>query len=117
MPFGQSSLADIHLTHRVFMYVASVAVLALFVAVLRRRPSRAVVRSAWVVLGLLPLQILLGALNVWLHTEYEVLIVAHLAVATALWARLVWLALSLRAVPLPLGAQARSPAPGEAVAA
>ena len=35
--------------------------------------------------GILLVQLLLGALNVWLE-EYEVLIVAHLAVGTLLWA-------------------------------
>jgi len=107
MPFGQSRLADIHLTHRAFMYVATVALLALFVLILRHRPSVTAVRSAWVALGLLGVQIALGASNVWLQTEYEALIVAHLAVGTALWARLAWLAFALRAVPLPVSAHAR----------
>jgi heme A synthase len=115
MPFGQSALADVHLTHRAFMYGASVALLALVVAAVRRRPSASVVRSAWVALGLLVLQIALGAANVWVRTEYELLIVAHLTVATLLWARVVWLALDLRVAPLRAGAAER--ARGPAVAA
>ncbi len=37
MPFGQSRLVDIHLTHRAFMYLASVLLIALIVVSLRRR--------------------------------------------------------------------------------
>jgi heme A synthase len=44
------------------------------------------------------LQILLGALNVWLG-EHPVLIVAHLTLATLLWATVVHAATSLLAVP------------------
>jgi heme A synthase len=116
-PLGQTQLADVHLTHRLFMYLASVALLALVVAVARRRPSSGVARSAWVALGLLALQILLGAANVWLTTEYDALIVAHLTVATLLWTRLVWLALALQEVPYPAGVARPVPAPGEAVTA
>jgi len=100
LPFGQARLVDIHLTHRVFMYVASLLVLLLVVVALRRRPSPGVVRSAWVALGLLCVQILVGALNVWLD-EYEVLIVAHLTLATLLWSTLVALGFQLYRVPAP----------------
>ena len=37
MPFGQSRLVDIHLTHRAFMYLASVLLIALIAVSLRRR--------------------------------------------------------------------------------
>ena len=37
LPFGQSRSLDIHLTHRAFMYLASVLVLALFALVLAQR--------------------------------------------------------------------------------
>jgi heme A synthase len=100
LPFGEARLVDIHLTHRVFMYIASALVLWLVVAALRRRPGRAVTQLAWVTLGLLGTQILVGALNVWLD-EYEVLIVTHLALGTLLWASLVGLALNLFRVPEP----------------
>ena len=44
------------------------------------------------------MQILLGALNVWLG-EHPALIVAHLTLATLLWATVVHAAASLLAVP------------------
>jgi heme A synthase len=105
VPFGEARLVDIHLTHRVFMYVASALVLALVITALRRRPSRGIVVHAWVTLGLLGVQIVVGALNVWLD-EYEVLIVTHLTLGTLLWATLVGLALQLYRVPAPSGAPA-----------
>jgi heme A synthase len=51
---------------------------------------------------LLALQILLGALNVWLG-ENPTLIVAHLTLATMLWATVVQAATSL--LPVPAGAR------------
>jgi cytochrome c oxidase assembly protein subunit 15 len=112
MPFGQSQLVDIHLAHRAFMYLATILLLGLIFLVLRRRPSPGVVRSAYLIGGLLVLQILLGALNVWLD-EYEALIVAHLAAGSLLWTAAVGLAFQLYRVPAP----ARSLARAEAVAA
>ena len=100
MPFGQAPLVDIHLTHRVLMYVASLLVVALVVVAVRRRPSARTVRMAWIAAGVLAVQVLLGALNVWLQ-EYELLILAHLAVATLLWGHLFALNLQLYRVPLP----------------
>ena len=82
MPFGETTLVDIHLTHRFFMYIASILVIALAVVALRRRVA---VRYAWALAGLLAVQILVGALNVWLD-EYELLILLHLALGTLLWA-------------------------------
>ncbi len=100
LPFGQAPLVDIHLTHRVLMYVASILVIALVVVAVRRRPSQGIVRTAWATAALLAVQILLGALNVWL-AEYELLILAHLAAATLLWAQLTALNLQLYPVPAP----------------
>jgi heme A synthase len=94
MPFGEARLVDIHLTHRFFMYLAVLAVLALAVLTIRRRPGGGLVRSAWVALGLLAVQVLVGALNVWLE-EYEVLIVLHLALGTLLWWTVASMTLSL----------------------
>jgi len=105
MPFGDSRLVDIHLTHRFFMYIASALVLALVVLALRRRPSRGIVVHARVALALLCAQVLVGALNVWLD-EYEALIVTHLTLGTLLWGSLVGLALQLYRVPAPAGARA-----------
>ena len=39
MPFGQARLVDIHLTHRAFMYLTTLLVLALVALALRRRPE------------------------------------------------------------------------------
>jgi len=91
MPFGEARLVDIHLTHRFFMYLASILVIALVVVALRRRVA---VRYAWGLAALLVVQIVVGALNVWLD-EYELLILAHLALGTLLWATSLGMALQL----------------------
>jgi heme A synthase len=91
MPFGESRLVDIHLTHRFFMYIASALVVALVVVSLRRRLA---VRYAWALAGLLAVQVLVGALNVWLD-EYELLILLHLALGTLLWATSLGMTLQL----------------------
>ena len=91
MPFGEAELVDIHLTHRAFMYLASLLVIALVVTALRRGVA---VRYAWALLGLLGVQILVGALNVWLE-EYELLILLHLALGTLLWATSLGMTLQL----------------------
>jgi len=98
LPFGETRLVDIHLTHRVFVYLTTLLVLSLIVLALRRRPSAGVVRSAWIALGILGAQLLVGALNVWLD-EYEALIVLHLALGTLLWGTLVALTFQLFGVP------------------
>jgi heme A synthase len=107
MPFGQSRLVDIHLTHRAFMYLASALLIALIVVSLRRRVA---VPYALALAGLLVTQILVGALNVWLD-EYEWLIVLHLALGTLLWATT--LGLTLQVSP----ARERAHGRAEAVAA
>jgi heme A synthase len=103
MPFGQARLVDIHLTHRAFMYVASILILSLFAAVMWQRRRRAggiepaLVGAAGASVAVLFGQVLLGALNVWLG-EHEWLIVAHLSVGTLLWCSLVLVSLlALRA--------------------
>ena len=101
MPFGEARLVDIHLTHRLFMYIAVALVLALVIVTLRRRPDPGLVRGAWVALGLLVVQVLVGALNVWLD-EYEVLIVLHLALGTLLWWTVIAMTLMLYRVPSPV---------------
>ena len=117
LPFGQARLVDIHLTHRVFMYLATIFVVALIVMVLRRRPSAEAVRAAHAAGGLLLCQILVGALNVWLD-EYEALILLHLALGTLLWSSVVSVALALYPAPAPAPAAAPAGSPaGKAVAA
>jgi heme A synthase len=101
MPFGEARLVDIHLTHRFFMYLAVVLVLALVVLTLRRRPAAEIVRGAWAALAILGIQVLVGALNVWLD-EYEALIVLHLALGTLLWWTVIAMTLTLYRVPSPV---------------
>ena len=108
LPFGEARLVDIHLTHRVFMYLAVIAVSALALMALRRGYKR----GAHLLAGLLMAQVLLGALNVWLD-EYELLILAHLALGTLLWAASVNLVFQLYAARAPAPAAAR----GQPVAA
>jgi heme A synthase len=94
LPFGSSRLVDIHLTHRVFMYITAALVVWLAVAALRRglRPY------AWALLGILVVQILVGALNVWLE-EYEAMIILHLGLGTLLWMTSAWTTMQLYRVP------------------
>jgi heme A synthase len=104
LPFGRSRALDIHLTHRAFMYIASALVLALLIAVVvrgRRRPSpasRRLTAAAAVAAGVLAVQVLLGALNVWLG-EIAWLVVVHLTVGTLLWCSLVYVSLLALKVP------------------
>jgi heme A synthase len=86
MPFGQSRLVDIQLTHRLFMYLASIAVLAMAgLALIRRAPSRAFGLAAAVLAG----QVLLGAANVWAG-KHAGLILGHLTLGTILWSTVVY---------------------------
>src|SRR5215217_9362766 len=107
MPFGKAELVDIHLTHRAFMYIAALLVIALVVVAVRRG---VLTRDAWALAGLLAVQILVGALNVWLD-EYELMILLHLALGTLLWATT--LGMTLQLAP----ARERSPRRAEPVAA
>jgi heme A synthase len=110
MPFGDARLVDIHLTHRAFMYIATLLVITLVVLSLRRGVAS---RFTWLALGILGAQVLVGALNVWLD-EYEALIVLHLGLGTLLWMSVVGLTLQL--YPARSGAPERSASP-QAVAA
>jgi heme A synthase len=99
LSFGQSRLADIQLTHRLFMYLAAIAVLAtVALALVRRPPSRAF----WVAGLVLVAQIALGAVNVWAG-KHAGLIVAHLMLGTGLWSVLVYAGATLipAAEPMP----------------
>jgi heme A synthase len=113
LPFGTSRLVDIQLTHRVLMFLASIALIAFAVAALRRGlRSRAVLA----ILAILAVQVLLGAINVWVG-EHAGLIVLHLATGTLLWMTTIQAAMQLLPVPAPTGAQARSGSREEAAAA
>lgn len=109
LPFGDR-FVNIHLTHRVFVYLTTMLVIALAVAIYRRRPSPTMVKAAWVMLLLLVGQIVLGGLNVWLSNEYSALVVAHLTVATLLWATLS--VVNLEMVRTPSLARDAAPASG-----
>jgi heme A synthase len=104
LPFGSGKYVDIHLAHRAFVYLFSAAVIALIVMALRRG---VVTRAAWALAGLLVVQIALGAVNVWLAKEYELLILAHLTTATLLWGTLSALNLQLVRIPAPAPEPAR----------
>ncbi|GIK78821.1 MAG: hypothetical protein BroJett022_25110 [Actinomycetes bacterium] len=108
LPFGRDSLLDAQLTHRVLMFVATIAVLC-FVGLALRRGIR-----GWPILtagGLVLLQVLLGALNVWLG-KHAGLIVGHLTLGTLLWATVVWAGLTLVEVPGRVGDAAPAPEAG-----
>lgn len=113
LPFGESRLADIQLTHRAFVYAASAAIL-LLLAIAFRRGVRS--RLLWTALLLLISQVLLGALNVWLG-EHATLIVAHLITATLLWSTLLLLGFRFALAPAAQGAGAREPVKAPATAA
>jgi cytochrome c oxidase assembly protein subunit 15 len=81
LPYGERELVDIQLVHRTLMLAAAAAIAAFAFALLRRRLAR---RLAIGLLAALAAQVLLGAANVWLG-EHAGLILAHLALATALW--------------------------------
>ena len=114
LPFGRSSALDIHLTHRAFMYLTVVLLLALVAVVLRQRrrldpdSAASLTRLSLAIVGVMIVQVLLGAVNVWAG-EHAWLIVAHLAGGSALWVALVVFAIRLTAVPeaSPAGARRR----------
>jgi heme A synthase len=105
LPFGESRLTDIHLTHRALVYLATAAIL-LLIGIALRRGSRS--RLLALAAGLLLAQLLLGALNVWLG-EHPTLIVAHLAVGTLLWSTVLMIAYTLAYAPESAGARRRAP--------
>jgi heme A synthase len=105
LPFGNNRLTDIHLTHRVFVYAATLAIILLLsVAFARGARDRLLLLAALLLVG----QVLLGGLNVWLG-EHAALIVGHLTVATLLWATLVSIAYRLAWLPSPARSSERAP--------
>jgi heme A synthase len=108
LPFGNNRLTDIHLTHRVFVYLATIAIIVLLsVAYARGSRDRLLALAALLLLC----QLLLGALNVWLG-EHGVLIVAHLAMATLLWSAVVSIAYRLAFLPATVPSRERAPRAG-----
>jgi heme A synthase len=100
MPFSYGRLVDIQLTHRLFMYLTAIAILAMTAIAVRRRVvlppngNRAFLLIPLLLVG----QILLGAINVW-EGKHPGLVVAHLTLATILWGTVVYAATSLIEVP------------------
>lgn len=99
-PFGSGRMVDIHLVHRSFMYLTAILVLMLAIKIIRDARSRdATLRPfAFAAIGILGLQILLGAMNVWLTKRGE-LILGHLTVGTLLWIVTLWLTISVTGRP------------------
>jgi heme A synthase len=108
MPFSYGRLVDIQLTHRLFMYLTTIAVLAMTIIAVRRRvvlpPDGN--RAFLLIPLLLACQILLGAINVW-EGKHAWLVVSHLTLATILWGTVVYAATSLVRVPEAVGAPQR----------
>lgn len=109
MPFGEHRLVDIQLTHRAFMYLAALSVVALLVVSLRQRVA---VGAFALLAALVAAQILLGAANVWFD-KHAGLIVGHLTLGTLVWAMSVYATSLLLPVHAPASTtRARQDAPG-----
>lgn len=104
-PFGMSRMTDIHLVHRALMYLTAILVLALAAIILRyaRDHGPALRPWAFAAIGVLALQITLGALNVLLDKSGW-LIIAHLATGTILWIIAVSLTINVTGRPRAHGA-------------
>jgi heme a synthase len=113
LSFGQSRLADIQLTHRMFMYLAAIAVIAMAALALRRRGQS---RAFWIAPLVLVAQIVLGAINVWAG-KHAGLIVGHLALGTTLWATTVYATATLLPASTPVADRLVQAEPGGAVPA
>jgi heme A synthase len=107
LPFGSTRLVNIQLAHRLAVYLTVLAVAAVIVMILRRRPSPVMRHLAFVLGGLLVLQFVLGVLNVVLG-DYEALIAAHLTVASLLWATMTAVTIQVFRVPAPVVEKARA---------
>ena len=82
-------LANIHYIHRVVAAAVGVLVLALAVQTLRRDRRQVMVAGVTLAFVIYVVQVFVGASNVWLDLATPVRI-AHLALASALWAVLVF---------------------------
>ncbi len=82
-------LADIHYLHRVVAAAVGVLVLALAVQTLRRDRRRVIVAAVTLAFAIYVAQVFVGASNIWLDLAMPVRIL-HLALASALWAVLVF---------------------------
>ncbi|MGI9020457.1 MAG: COX15/CtaA family protein [Solirubrobacterales bacterium] len=112
MPFGESRLVDIQLTHRAFMYLAALAVLAMTALALRQGVRE---RSFWLASVVLAAQIALGIANVLLG-KHAGLIAAHLMLGTVLWCVVMLAATSLLPASVPAGRRVGAPTTSPAAA-
>ncbi|MSO40382.1 MAG: hypothetical protein EXQ70_00505 [Solirubrobacterales bacterium] len=113
LPFGESRLIDIQLTHRVLVYGATLSVLFLLgFAYHRGSRSQLLALTAAVLLA----QFSLGVLNVMLG-KHATLVVAHLGTGTLLWVTVLLIAYTLAWVRVPSRATARPSKAGTPVAA
>ena len=104
LPFGSNELIDIHLTHRVLVYLAAIAIIALLIAAWRLGSrSRLIPLAA----GLPVVQIVLGGMNVWLG-EHAALVVAHLATAVTLWASILLIGFTQALAPVAIPQRSKS---------
>lgn len=94
LPFGSSRLVDIHLYHRLLVYMTALMVLLLFAyALLRIRDSKVTLYAGFGV-GILGVQVVLGGLQVWIG-DRGWLVLLHLIAATVLWSWIVLFGLQL----------------------
>ena len=82
-------LADLHYAHRLMAVVVGLLILAVVVQVWRRERRPVLMAVAGLALVLYVVQVFLGAGNIWFDLATSVR-VAHLALASALWATLVF---------------------------
>lgn len=83
-PWEAGANVEAQLTHRLFMYLTAIAVVWLAILLWARAKSALTRNLAIASLVVLAAQILLGAMNVW-YGEHRGMILAHLALGTALW--------------------------------
>ena len=96
----------VQLAHRALAAVVLLLVAWTAWSVRREQVAQLPRRLAGIALGLVVIQVALGAANVWSRLS-ALFVVPHLAVGALLWATLVWLWLSVRRLP------AEAPAPGD----
>lgn len=108
-------IIDVHLTHRLTAVVATVLVVLAAIAARRvRGDAPPVVMLGYAIAGLMAVEIIVGAGNIWFTLASWVRI-AHLAVAALIWGLLVLLVLLDRLLPSSVPAVPYRPARGAKV--
>lgn len=86
-------LANLHYAHRLVAAASGFLVLAVAIEAWRLRPREAIILAAVVAVVILYIaQVFIGASNIWFSLASSVRI-AHLAIASAAWATLVFLSI------------------------